>query len=359
MNEHVYKDLAARLDALPNAFPATESEVELELLAKIFSPEQAALASVMRMTHETAEDIGARAGVDAESAMELLRGMRKRGLVSVRKRESGRVFAIEPFVIGFYEAQLPYLDEEMAQLIEEYLQESQGGFLRPEPSVHRVIPIGEAIPVELEVFPFERATEMLNHSKSWAVRDCICRTQQKLSGKGCAHTVNNCLVFAPVEGAFDRSQVDRSITKEEAYEILQQTEEEGLVHSTGNYNTGIRYICNCCTCCCGILRGITEFSIPTAAAHSNFYMVVDEDLCIGCLDCEDRCQFSAISIPEQMAEIDYSRCMGCGSCATVCTVDALYLARRPEGDIALVPSDIDEWGDQRMKSRGIPSSKAL
>ena len=44
MSEDVYKRLASRLDAIPNGFPATESGVELKILAKIFTPDQAALA---------------------------------------------------------------------------------------------------------------------------------------------------------------------------------------------------------------------------------------------------------------------------------------------------------------------------
>lgn len=359
MHETVYKKLAQRLDALPNAFPPTESGVELELLARIFTPEEASLASVMRKAHETADEISARAGVDPEVVLELLKGMRKRGLVTTRKVEGNLLFAIEPFIVGFYEASLPKLDEEMALIVERYFQETGGGYLRPEPALHRVIPVDEAIPVELEVFPFEQATEMLNSSKAWAVRDCICRVQQKLAGKGCDHSVNNCLVFSSVEGVFDRSRVNRAITKEEAFEILRQTEEEGLVHSTGNYSTGMMYICNCCSCCCGILRGITEFSIPTAAAHSNFYAVVEEELCIGCMDCEDRCEFGAISIPEEVAVIDYQRCMGCGSCALVCTVDALHLERRPEEDVVMIPATMEDWDAQRMKSRGISSSELL
>lgn len=359
MHENVYKKLAQRLDSLPNAFPPTESGVELELLERIFSPEEASLASVMRKTHETADTIGTRAGIDPDVALEKLKGMRKRGLITRRKQDGTLVFAIEPFMVGFYEASLPNLDEEMAQIVESYFQESGIGFLRPEPSLHRVIPVDEAIPVELEVFPFEQATEMLNNSKAWAVRDCICRVQQKLAGKGCDHSINNCLVFSSVEGVFDHSRVNRAITKEEALEILRQTEEEGLVHSTGNYTSGMTYICNCCSCCCGILRGITEFSIPTAAAHSNFYAVVDEELCIGCMDCEDRCEFGAISIPDEVAVIDYQRCMGCGSCALVCTVDALHLERRPVDDMVMIPSTMDDWDSLRMKSRGIASSEVL
>jgi hypothetical protein len=40
-----YQQLAQRLNALPEGFPATESGVELRLLAKLFSPEEAALAA--------------------------------------------------------------------------------------------------------------------------------------------------------------------------------------------------------------------------------------------------------------------------------------------------------------------------
>ena len=50
-NEDVYRRLAQRLDAIPNGFSATESGVELRLLEKIFTPEEAELASVMRLTH--------------------------------------------------------------------------------------------------------------------------------------------------------------------------------------------------------------------------------------------------------------------------------------------------------------------
>jgi len=59
------------------------------------------------------------------------------------------------------------------------------------------------------------------------VRDCICRVQQRLIGQACDHPVENCLTFAPVEGAFDHSETSRAITKEEALRILHEAEEAG------------------------------------------------------------------------------------------------------------------------------------
>ena len=68
-----YRELARQLDAIPNGFPATASGVELRLLAKLFAPEEAALAAVMRLTPEPAGDIASRARRDSQEAYRTLR----------------------------------------------------------------------------------------------------------------------------------------------------------------------------------------------------------------------------------------------------------------------------------------------
>ena len=60
MNENPYKRLAVRLDALPNGFPATNDGAELRLLAKLYTPEDAALAAELRLSLETPEQIASR-----------------------------------------------------------------------------------------------------------------------------------------------------------------------------------------------------------------------------------------------------------------------------------------------------------
>jgi ferredoxin len=280
--------------------------------------------------------------------------MASRGLIDARDLGGQRAFGLIPFVVGFYESQLPRIDEELATLFEQYYTESGAGLLRDTPSLHRVIPVGEAVPFQIEIFPYERASELLEGARAWGVRQCICRVQQHLVGKGCDRPVEACLVFAPVEGAFDHSQADRVITKDEALRILRQAAEAGLVHSTGNYRSGARYICNCCTCCCGVLRGIAEFGIPTAAAHSAFRMVVEPARCIGCGDCVERCQFGALSVPDDLAVIDEARCMGCGQCVLACDVDALGLERRPPEEIDVIPENLLDWMVKRSEARGLP-----
>lgn len=359
--EDVYRRLAERLDAIPNGFPSTESGVELRLLAKIFTPEEAALASVMRLMAEPAAEIGARANVDPKTAYRTLKAMTRKGLILAQKGKGHLVFGLMPFVVGIYEEQLPRMDDELATLFEQYYRETGGGggIVGERPPVHRVIPVEKAIPFDLEVFPYERASELLEGASSWGVRDCICRIQQRLVGKGCDHPVEVCLLFAPIEGAFDHSEVTRAITKEEALGILREAQESGLVASTGNYQDGHFYICNCCTCCCGVMRAVAEFGIPTAIARSGFRAVVDVEVCAGCGDCLERCQFEALSVPDGICEVDHARCVGCGLCTTVCPTDALRLEQRPEGEVRVPPANIQEWMAERSKERGISISEVL
>jgi electron transport complex protein RnfB len=47
-----YKLLAAKLNRMPYGFPSTENGVELRILKKIFSPEEAGRALKLRMSPE-------------------------------------------------------------------------------------------------------------------------------------------------------------------------------------------------------------------------------------------------------------------------------------------------------------------
>lgn len=360
MTEDVYRKLALRLDDnTPNGYPATESGVELRLLEKIFEADEAALAAVMQADFEPAADIAARVGLDSKDAYRKLKGMARKGLIYIKKGQGQLLFALMPFAVGFYEEQLPRMDVEMAQLFEEYFHETLGiSSINLAPSIHRVIPVTEAIPANVEIAPYAHVVSLVEEAKAWGVRQCICRLQQQLVGQACEHSLDNCINFAPVAGAFDHSEVTRAITKEEALQILQQAAQEGLVHSVANHRDEHFYICNCCTCSCGVLRSVTEFGNLTAVAHSDFLAVVDEDECIACGDCVEMCQFGALAVPDDVCVVETMRCMGCGVCIATCPSDALRLVRRPEDDILPLAKDLQEWGAQRLQQRKLATSDA-
>lgn len=352
MDEQPYRRLAQRLDQLPNGFPPTKSGVELKLLQKLFEAQEAALAAHLRLEREPAAAIAARAGKDASHTYSLLKKMARKGLIRYQRQEGEIHFGLMPFVVGFYEEQLPNMDQELASLFERYFQETKG-FQMDGLSVHRVIPVEEAIPFELEVHPYEQASELLEGAKSWGVRDCICRVQQRLIGQDCGHPVENCLVFAPMEGAFDNSEVDRAISKEQALRILRDAERAGLVHTTGNYIGPHYYICNCCTCSCGILRSVAEFGLPNAVAKSHFVAAVDPQECLGCEDCLPACQFGALAVEDEVCQVDVMKCVGCGLCAAACAAEALGLSRRPAPEAEDIPATIQDWGRRRAQERGL------
>jgi ferredoxin len=265
-----------------------------------------------------------------------------------------------PWIVGIYEAQLKRMDKKMARLIEDLFLETGGGNNADGGSpVHRVIPVGESVPQDLEIFPYEHATTLLDRAKAWGVRDCICRVQKRLIGESCEHSVENCLVFAPMPGVFDKSDDIRPVTREEAGRILQQAADEGLVHSTLNQQDQIYYICNCCTCSCGVMRGVAEFRVPTAVAHSDFRVTIDADRCTGCGACIRRCQFKALTKDGDLAVADYTRCVGCGVCVPACPVEAMSMERRPEGEVGEPAENLRDWMAKKAEERGISLDEVI
>ena len=351
--DNVYKELARVLDRIPNGFPETESGVELKILAKLFTPKQAKLACRLTLEPQNSKSITQKFDSDEHETFATLKGMVKKGLIEAERGQGGLAFKLMPFIVGFYERQNAQIDEEFAHLFETYYKEALHKMMAVKPSVHRIIPIEKTIPLDIEVMPYGRASNYIKNAKAWGVLPCICRVQRRLIGQGCSHTEENCIVFHSKPGAFDRTETIRTITKEEALEILADADEEGLVHSTGNAQEGLTYICNCCTCSCGILRGMAEYGHLNAVGRSDFFAAVDETLCTGCTTCVDRCQFNALEVREsdEVCIVERQRCYGCGLCVSTCPTGALYLEHKPADEIESPPLSESTWREERARAR--------
>ncbi|MCX5971634.1 MAG: 4Fe-4S binding protein, partial [Coprothermobacterota bacterium] len=180
--------------------------------------------------------------------------------------------------------------------------------------------------------------------------DCICRVQQDLTGhRQCEFPVRSCLSFS----SQPRDSGPHDLSKEEAIAALERFEEMGLVHTVSNVAQGVGYVCNCCGCCCGILRGITQFGIENSVAQANYFVVHDPDICVGCGVCSGRCQVQAISSEGGRTSVDRTRCIGCGLCVSGCPQHALILQLKPESTRVTPPQDFADWEHQRLKNRGL------
>lgn len=336
-----YRRLARSLDALPNRFPAAEDGSDLRLLAKLFTPAEAALAAQLLPELEAPNQIAERLGCDPREVAPQLKDMARKGLISLGKTSQGRLgFGLMPFVVGIYEAQVGRIDAELARLFEDYYRQAFGGALRIQPQVHRVIPVGETVKNDLEVRPFESVTGLIDQAQSWGVIDCICRTQKALIGEPCPHPVDVCMVLSDKPGAFSPEGSVRPLTREGALHTLKRAAQAGLVHCVSNNQRDLWYICNCCTCSCGILRGMADLGIANVVARSAFVNRVDEEECIACGECLSACSFQALSM-DLAAEVNETRCVGCGVCVPTCPQGALGLVRRPNE--AQPPETEVEW----------------
>lgn len=344
-----YRRLARSLDALPNGFPPAADEADLRLLAKLFTPDEAGLAAELLPDLEGPAQISARLGRDPRVTAGLLKDMSRKGLIAVGKTEEGRLgFGLMPFVVGFYEAQNGRMDAELARLFEQYFRAGFGDTLKVEPQVHRVIPVGVSIKNSLEVQPFESVSWLVDHAQTVGVIDCICRQQKALIGEGCGHPLDVCMVLSDRPDAFKDDGQIRTLSRDEAYATLQRAAQAGLVHCVSNNQRDLWYICNCCTCSCGVLRGMVDLGIANVVAASAFVNRVDTGLCEGCGACLEACAFNALSV-DGVARVTEIRCVGCGVCVIACPTGALGLERR--ADAAEPPLNERAWRTERSAAR--------
>jgi len=96
MADEVYHKLARVLNTLPNGFPATESGVEIKILKKIFTPEQAELFCEMRLTFETAQQVAERTGRPLAELDRQLKDMGKAGQLFSINLGGIRIFKMLP-----------------------------------------------------------------------------------------------------------------------------------------------------------------------------------------------------------------------------------------------------------------------
>ncbi len=350
MTDDVFEKLVDTLDELPNGFPRTRSRVELRLLRKIFSEEQATLACIMSGRAERAEEIAGRVGRSPEEVRPLLDGMVKAGLILGRKEDGERVYMLAPFVVGIYEWQLAKMDHELAHLFEEYMLSGGAvGIMKPQPALHRTVPANLALKREM-ILPYDDVKAMLKECNSFRLQDCICKKQQELlDRRKCEFPMRSCLAFSKSEWP-DHPD---TISKQKALEFLEEVERIGLVHSVSNMSEGMSYVCNCCGCCCGILRGITEWGIEKSMAAANYYAVIDPEKCTDCGTCRERCQVDAITEQDDVSVVDLNKCIGCGLCVTGCQNEAAKLERKSKEETISPPETYEIWEQERLRNRGL------
>ncbi len=348
----VYQRLATHLDRLPAGFPATASGVELRILMRLFTPQEAQIALGLTLMPEAAEGIAQRLERDpAELAPELER-MSRKGLI-FRTRRGGRLqYMAAQFVIGIWEYHVNDLDEELIRDVNEYIPHlMQQAWLGQDTKQLRVIPVSQSVSAEMAIMPYEQAEAIIRRQSKIVVSPCICRREHQMMGKGCGKPLEVCLSFGAGAHFYEENGLGRGISQDEAVALLQVGLDAGLVLQPGNAQKPAN-ICMCCGCCCQILKNLNALDQPARAVASNFFAAVDAELCTACGSCADRCQMRAITITDN-ARIDPERCIGCGLCVTACDFEALRLVPKPEEDRYVPPVNLFETYLKMARERGL------
>ena len=349
----LYKKLAQHLDNLPGGYPPSEDGVELKILKKLFTPEQAELAMCCTLIPEEARVIARRAKLPVDEAKARLDQMVDRGLI-LGMYPKGRepLYMAAQYVIGIWEYNVNNLDEELVGLMNAYIPTLFDTEVWQKAPQLRTIPVGQSIEAGHPIMPYEQAQELIRRQKKLWVAPCICRTEHKLVGEGCGKLVEACLIFGSGAYYYEHRGVGRAITQEEALEIIRQADEQGLVLQPSAAEKVIN-ICCCCGDCCQVLKTLKRHPRPAELASTPFVAVADPEVCIGCGVCEDRCQMEALSLDEEdRVVLAAERCIGCGLCVTTCPSGALRLERKPDDQQKPLPANMQAMSLHLAKTRG-------
>ena len=352
MKNDVYSRLAAFLDNLPGGYPSTETGVELRILRRLFTPEEAEMTLHLSVLPESVKVISHRAKLSAEETSTRLEELYQKGLILKIKRE-GRpdLYMALQFAIGIWEYHVNDLDLDLARDVGEYIPTLLNTETWKKAPQLRTIPVNESIDSRLEVLPYENVEELVKAQDKFLVAPCICRKEKKLLGEGCEKPTENCLVFGRGADLYHDRGIGRYIDQEEALDILKEADDAGLVLQPSN-SKDIVNICCCCGCCCGVLRTIKQHPKPATIVSSPFICEAEPETCIGCGVCVQRCQMDAISLEEDKVVLDLDRCIGCGVCVTTCPTGSLRLVRKPESEQRNVPKNFRDTMVNLLKVRG-------
>jgi ferredoxin len=353
MGEETYQKLTEHLNKLPGGFPPSKTGAHIRLLKKLFTEEEAELATKLTLTQKTSQEIADKIQQPLESTKNLLDKMVMKGQIFSKETEKGEtLYQAMPWEIGIYETQVNNLTEELRTLLNDYWSTRESSEKQYEPQL-RTIPINKSIEPTLEILPYEQVDKLVEENEVFAVSPCICRTHEKKEGRGCDALIESCLIFGDFADYYVKLGLGKYISKEEMKTKIKEADEHNLVLNPTN-SKRVSVICCCCGCCCNMLGGLKRSPKPSEVITSSFQAEYDVDFCIGCGVCIERCQMDAITKDGDKVSLKLDRCIGCGLCVSTCPTNALRLVRKLESPHKDLPETLqDTWyrmtEDQRLK----------
>ena len=296
----------------------TYDDPEYKILEPIIDDDMCAIMMHVRLeTNRTVEEVAKRARKSVEFTQEQLDKLCKTGAVRYRYVDGKRCYFYPIWVPGIMEGILANREQ-----CDKYpvLGESFEAYTRRRPEMlapmldsgktgmffMRVMPVMSAIENDSHAASYDEVRTLIENATAISVGPCSCRRARRLMGEGCGHLEEDmCMYLNDNARCFSEQGYHRLVTKEEAYEILQRAEDNGLVHEI-NQTPGFEdtnAICNCCGCSCFALRIAELFRTPRAI-RSNYIARVDKEKCVACGQCVENCQTNALKLGQKRCTTD-------------------------------------------------------
>jgi Fe-S-cluster-containing hydrogenase component 2 len=334
--DDVYRRLQRHIDQMPVGFPATESGVEVRILKRLFTPEEAEVALLLSALPETLDRIHRRArkaGLTREELERVLDRLVEKGAILGRGRGDRKRYSKAQLAVGMYEFQVDKLTKELQQDVTQYFHEGFGeAFHGPRTGQMRTIPVGARFVLERRVGRYDDARQLIEGTAGpIAVMNCVCRQGKDLLDEPCQQTDARrvCMTFKGAARKLIAEGTAQAVSYEEALAFAQRAEEDGMVLQPENTQDP-SFICFCCGCCCGVLSTAKQLPHPAEYLQSNYRASVDPELCTECETCHSRCPMDALDSSNGATRVEPHRCIGCGLCVTTCPSEALSLAAREQ-----------------------------
>lgn len=229
--------------------------------------------------------------------------------------------------------QLYHLWEEFCE--EEWYQDQVLLMDSLEQPATRIVPAYRAIKDIEGIRPYEDMREILRAQELIAVCSCSCRKRRTTVGKPCEHSHDvTCLQLNKGAAYAIARGTGRKLTYDQVLKLVDEIEEDGLVHQWRNDRGMSQAVfCSCCIDCCVIWHPFDsrKRDIGKIWAKSRFQAQLDQELCTGCKICVKRCMFGAIDMisvdgsKKMKAVVNPEKCFGCGACVIKCKPNALSL----------------------------------
>jgi len=361
----VFERLARHFAQLAMALPFGEEMVEI--LKANLTPLEAEVAlalpnRVVPMDFVEIEAIPEMAGLSKSEMHDVLESLTRKGMVlSGKNREGKRGYALWQSGFGF--TQVFYWKGEdtpharkMTELIRKYYKRPEvfkEGRTFGNTKPYRYIPVGESIePAKQGVYSHHMMEKVVQDAETIAVGHCPCRMRRSLTGQGCDHPTEVCLKFNDLARFVIERGFAREITKKEALDIIEKSEELGLVHFVDNAEGNVQHNCNCCGCSCWNVGPIKRRKVPRDLIMATYFIrSTDEEACIGCGECVEVCPVDAVELVDDAPVVDEEWCIGCGVCSVRCPSEAITMKMRPDKTGELPAQDFRTLHEIILKER--------